>query len=319
MVADVVTVARIERDVREFQAAAANVYKLPSNGQVDGRGCDALWGTSTIQASGAMREMAPITVEEAPLVPMTAYEVSLGFGAIIGIENQQLGGVWMEAGLAQLLGIGPGGALTTKNGPLPVAAVYDWPNDGRDIRFGFAILVPVAADRLFDECWIRAWPLVDENEKLLRSTLVVTSESYPVLIGQVNRNFGVSMDANQLYVERITWHIIWVGPLVLALIGFVATWRRRLEYSAALHAGQGRGAFMLGVVIETGVWVIFGTVLALMVSLVVIRVIGLNETWPVWLSGAIVAWWVVVGALLGAVGAAVMIREKGLFQFFKTR
>ncbi|MDR0782638.1 MAG: hypothetical protein LBE83_02640 [Propionibacteriaceae bacterium] len=317
--ADVVTIMRIERDVQTFQATAANVHKAPAPNQIDGFGCDALAGVSTIKASGAIRERSTITIDQAPLVPMTAYDVTYGFGRVIGIDNLDVPGVWVEAGLAQLLAVSPGATLSTKDGPLQVAGVYDWPNDGRDIRFSYAILVPVVAAQPFDECWIQAWPIIDDNDKLLRSTQIVTSEAYPILIAQVNRNYGVTMDANRLYSERITWHTIWVAPLFLGLFGFLATWRRRLEYSAALHARQARGAFMLGVAIETAVWALTGAGLTSMIDLVVIRLIGLREIWLVWLGGVIIIWCSLVAGLVGGVCASALIREKGLFRFFKTR
>lgn len=317
--ADVIMINRIEHNVHRFQAMAANMYKLDASDQIDGLGCDRLSEASNVQASGAVREVTAITVDQAPEVPMTTYEVSYGFGDILGVYHTQVPGVWIESELAKTLAVNPGDSLSTLNDALQVAAVFDWPNDGRDMRFGFAILVPREFEKPFDECWIQSWPIAEDNDVLLRSTLIVTSDSYPTTVSQVNRTLGISLDANLLYGERITWNAIWIGPLVLLVIGFIATWRRRLEYSANLHAGQTRSELLLGVAIESLIWVITGCWLALMVDLAVIRIVGMTQVWPVWVSCAIVVWGSLVGALFGGLSAALAIREKALFRYLNTR
>ncbi|MCL2483284.1 MAG: hypothetical protein FWF43_07715 [Propionibacteriaceae bacterium] len=309
-VADVVTIHHIEADVHQFQASAADVRTISAPGQVDGVACDQLSAVPSVQAAGAVRQAPSITAAEAPGVSMTAYEVSDGMAGVVGATTTGQTGAWVESALANVLAVGPGDTLSTADGPLQVASVFDWPNDGRDPRFGFAILLPVQAAQSFDECWIRAWPIADDNDTLLRSTLIVSTDSSPFLVSQVNRNLGVNLDAHQQYEQRLTRHGMWVAPLALFLIGFIATWSRRLEHAANLHAGLDRGSFSLGVALESLVWVVAGNLLALMVDVAAIRILGMASIGPVMATCGTIAWLSLAASLLGTLVAAFFIRDK---------
>ncbi|MDR1387965.1 MAG: hypothetical protein LBJ44_10385 [Propionibacteriaceae bacterium] len=316
---DAAAIRDVERQALAFQAAAADVRKLPAAGQIDGAACDGLARVPTVGAAGAVREVDPIQVQQAPGTPLTAYQVTVGLGSVIGLDGADPLGVWIEAGLAQSLLVAPGDVLTTAEGDLPVAAVFTWPDDGRDIRFGFAVLVPRVPDVAFDECWIRAWPVVDDNDQLLRSTVVVSSSMAAVQIGQLNKNLGVELDAHRLFQKRVTRHVQWAAPLAMLMIGFVASWRRRLEYASALHAGQLRGDALLGTGLETLVWAATGALVALAGDLVGIRVLGIAQVKAVWLLGARMVAWSVAAALSGTLLGAWLIRERDLFHYFRTR
>ena len=309
----------IEAQAQVFRASGADVRNLAADGQVDGAACDRLAGVSTVRAAGALRAVAPVVISQAPDVPMTAYEVTVGLGSILGVAPTATPGVWLEQGLADALMVRSGSMLATSDGLTPVDAVFTWPNDGRDARFGFAVLVPVATDRSFDECWMEAWPIVDGNDQLLRSVITVSEAQVPAPIGQLNKNAGTTLDTNRLYHQRVTRHAAWVGPVAFLVMGFLASWRRRLEYAAALHAGEDRGALLLGVALETLVWAATGGLVALVVDAVGMRLLRLEGRWPVSRILADVVWWSLTGAIVGAVAAACLIREKDLFRFFRTR
>ncbi|MDR1077272.1 MAG: hypothetical protein LBL55_01125 [Propionibacteriaceae bacterium] len=317
--ADAATIRDLEGQAQAFQVTAANVRKLPAPGRIDPAACDGLISASTVGAVGAIREVDPIQLSQAPGLPLTSYQVTVGFGPVIGLDSADPVGVWMEAGLAQALLVDRGDILTTAAGELPIAAVFTWPDDGRDARLGFAVLLPRAPDVAFDECWVRAWPVVDDNDQLLRSTVIVSASPVAAQIAQLNRNLGAELDANLLFRQRVTRHVQWVAPLAMAMIGFVASWRRRLEYASALHAGQARGAALLGVGLETLVWAATGTLLALVADLVGIRLLGLIQVGSVWLLGIRVVVWSATAAAAGALLGAALIREKDLFRHFRTR
>jgi len=317
--ADVATVRGMEREARAYQAAAANARKLAAVGQIDGAVCDALTLSSTVQAAGAIRLIDPITVDQAPDVPLTAYEVSPGLGRVITDNDTNRLGVWVEASLADALAIGEGGVLTVSHISMPIAGVFAWPDDGRDARLSFAVLIPVAPDATFDECWLKAWPVFDANDQLLRSTAVVTSMPTPVQVTQLNKSLGVAFDANRMFLERVTSNVRWASPAAMLVIGFVSSRLRRLEYAAALHAGQARGALLLGVGVEALVWAATGACIAVVVDLIAIRIMAFVSACPVWLLSAGVAMNSFIGAIAGALLGAVVIREKDLFRYFRTR
>lgn len=318
-VADAMTLRGIERDALRFHEAAADARKLATPGQIDAATCDRLAGTSTIQAAGAVRETGTTTVDQAPDVPLTTYQVSPGLGAVVGVAAPQPYGVWIEAGLAESLGVRRGDLLTTRAGPMPVAATFTWPDDGRDARLGFAVLVPVVADYPFDECWIRAWPAVDANDQLLLSVMTVSVSGTLAPISQINKNYGTTLDSYALYRGRVTRHVVWVAPLFFLVVGFIASWRRRLEYAAALHARQSRGALLLGVAAETATWASVGALITLTADAAAVRTLGFAQTTPAWMIAANTVWWSALAAVVGALAGATSIREKDLFRFFRAR
>jgi hypothetical protein len=275
--------------------------------------------SSTIQAAGAIREIDPIEIHQAPRVPLTAYEVSVGLSPVIGINDADPIGVWIEAGLAQALMINQGDILSTSFGNMPIAHVFTWPNDGRDARFSFAVLLPVVSNAVFDECWIKSWPVVDDNDQLLRSTVMVSSSMASGQVTQLNKNLGITLDANRLFHERVTRHCLWAAPIAMLVIGFVAPWLRRLEYATALHARQARSALLLGMEIETLIWASTGALVTLVVDMAGIRAMRLAQAWPVWLSCVQVVIWSLLGVVTGALIGTSLIKEKHMFRYFKIR
>jgi len=224
--ADVLVIRQIETDMDVFRSGVADVSKLVAAEHVDGAVCDRLSETATIEGSGAVREAVPLIVNESPNVAMATFEVSLGLASILGLDSPDPFGVWIENELASALMVEQGGSLSTPNGPMTVAGVFAWPNDGRDARFGFSVLVPISSSEQFDECWVRAWPFTDETSHIQRSVVTVSSDQGPAVVAQLNNSLGTAFDPNRLYRERVTRHSLWVAPIVVGAIGFVAVWRR---------------------------------------------------------------------------------------------
>ena len=73
-------------------------------------------------------------------------------------------------------------------------------------------------------------------------------------VTQVNKGFDAHYDARASYVNRSTRWMPWVGLAIGVLVGVFGVRRRRLEYAGALHSGQSKGAQLLGIGVETGVW-----------------------------------------------------------------
>ena len=71
---------------------------------------------------------------------------------------------------------------------------------------------------------------------------------------QVNKGRDAHYDARASYVNRSTRWMPWVGLAIGVLVGVFGVRRRRLEYAGALHSGQSKGAQLLGIGVETGVW-----------------------------------------------------------------
>ncbi|MFD0705361.1 hypothetical protein ACFQY8_06345 [Alloscardovia venturai] len=131
--------------------------------QVDGQSCDDLAteqandtvvGKTRLLNSGALHQGMDIELLSTPGKSVSSYEVTPGFlrmivsndtGSYNIPENKtpiiDTSGVWVSRLVARNFGLTRGSILQTKTGTTRVAGTFNWPNDGRDTRLGYAILV----------------------------------------------------------------------------------------------------------------------------------------------------------------------------------
>lgn len=111
-----------------------------------------------------------------------------------------------------------------------------------------------------------------------------------------------------------------MAAVVAASLGFIAAWRRRLEFAVARHSGVRAGDLAAQLVVETTVWVAFAALWATGAISALIVVVGGVDALPALsvLAGRVV----VAGAcatVIGSVAAVLLAREKHLFVYFKRR
>lgn len=317
---DILTVARLQRDALTFDHSGASTRRVAAEGLINGADCDRLGELKGVRGAGAVKPSSPITLVAVPGDPIPSYAVSPGLSRVLGVQGAPGTGVWVPTSLAQLLGVGEGSVLATRNGPMRVAGTFAHPDDGRDARFGFAVLVPQPATAPFDECWATSWPSVAGLDDALRWTgKVVPDSTTPLTIGQFNNSHGPSYDPGEALDARVTrWG--WLGAVVIGLaLGYAASRRRRLEYASALHAGQSRSAQVLTAMWESTVWVAVGVVVAgLAAAVAAWRVVPEDQV--VVMTGSIPA--LVAGGVSAVVGAVIGVaqtKERHLFGYFKDR
>lgn len=319
-VLDLVAVGGLQDDSLAFEQAGAAIRTVTAEGLVVGEDCDRLAESEGVTSSGAIRAGAPITVSAVPDDPIPSYLASPGLAAVLGVRTTGGAGVWVPDSLASLLGVTEGSILATTRGPMRVAGRFAYPEDGRDARLGYAIVVPERATARFDECWAQSWPGASGLADQLRwAGQVVPGDSTPMTIGQLNNAMGPIYDPGAVLDTRVTrWG--WLGSGVVGLsLGYVAARRRRLEYASALHAGQARAPQVLTALVETMVWVSVALTVAACVAVLVAGyrlpedhlIVLLGEV-PAAVAGGL-------GAILGVVAGVVMARERHLFAYFKDR
>ncbi|MDR0435588.1 MAG: hypothetical protein LBH11_02295 [Propionibacteriaceae bacterium] len=319
-VADVSAIARVDAAAVRFQAAAASMRGIAAERRIDAASCDALARLSTIAASGALSTGEVLRLDAAPMTQFHTYRVSPGFGSLLGVGGATTDGVWVEAELAAALGLQAGMTVPTERGDLTVAALYRWPNDGRDARLGFSILIPESASEPFDECWMSSWPVLPSNDDLLLSTAYVIPGSNAALqVVPLNKNLGRDYDANAEFTSRVTSEARWFALLAGVALAVVAVSRRRMEYAAALHAGQDRTSQLLTVLLETLVWAGAGALTGTVTCLLAARLSGVTDWYTTWLVTVRCPVLAFIGALLGSAGAILCIKERLLFRYFRNR
>lgn len=332
---DLADVISQEREAAARISSLADGMSLVGNQNIDGVSCDRL---ATVPngpfAAGAMRKGDAVVPLAAPGKSLTNYQVSPGMIRLItGVNNRgnaqqsDVSGIWLPLELANTLAAVAGSDIPTDRGMMHVAGVFQWPNDGRDTRFGYAIIEPVSASGRFDECWARQWPRSSQTEQLLFSSMIVTTETGSSQSGMtmsagtrtLNANFSQQYDALARYRQRATRWMPIITTAAGLLIGMISVRRRRLEYAAALHCGQRKADMLAGIGLETCIWAGVGaTVAGCMLTVVAWR--GAYD------SAAIVAWSAVRAPLAlfgsataGAVLTGAAIRERYLFRYFKNR
>lgn len=335
---EALTVIEQERTAVSRIAAAADVSTLVStDAVVDGGACDRLATTpGGPAASGAVRPGPQLAMLATPGRDVTSFAVTQGLIRVIAADGSNgedgIGavngsdptGVWVSAQLADDFGLSRGSRFSSTGGETVVAGVYAWPNDGRDTRFAYAVLVPVGVDaEPFTECWARQWPSGGGLDALLFSALIArtgdVAGASPAGITSLNRSFDRRYDAPALYATRVTRFMPVFAGTVGVFVGFVSVWRRRLEYAGALHSGQRKCDQLLGVAAETMIWDGLGTLSAIGALAAMIWPFAPADPSAVMLSAVRSPVTTFAGTCLGALSVTAVIRESQLFRYFKTR
>jgi hypothetical protein len=324
--ADVNAVAGVVRQVVGFRAAGASVLTLKAEQSVDGQRCSRLMGVGAITGAAALRPGQPVTLAAMPSSPVTGVEATPDLLALlqtiaqpITIDPGTSAGIWLSADVASLLQAQPGDTVPTSAGPVQVAAIYTWPDDGRGRDLGYAMVTPVAADGVFSQCWIETWPLSDTVTNLLNLSVINPNPDNPATINQLNTSLGLQLDGQALLDKRLTAQAGWVAGIAGLLLGFTATRSRRLEIADALHVGITRTALLWQQLLETVIWVTASLIIVAAALLWLVGALGQEPAWAIWLTGlrAVIA--AAATTLLGALLGASSAREKNLAHYAKDR
>lgn len=230
-------------------------------------------------------------------------------------------GVWVSADVSHDFGLVKGSRMQTNHGTVTVAGVFDWPNDGRDMRFAYAMIAPAASSGgVFQECWAKQWPQSDQMDELLLSTATKNpkSEMRPGVTA-LNKGFDAHYDAQKGYLTRVTRWMPYLGLAVGLLLGVISVRRRRLEYAGALHSGESKGAQLLGIELESLIWAGAGTLAACaLLSAYALRM-SQSDPLAVLLAAVRTPLVLLAGVLVSSLLTGSVIRQTQLFRYFKNR
>ncbi|WIB78138.1 hypothetical protein DEJ28_03280 [Curtobacterium sp. MCPF17_002] len=318
--------AAVAKDVRAaaaFVASGAATTVQRAEGRIDGRVCDALAETEGVITSGALRRLDAGTVPAAlPGSAVPTYEVTAGLPGVLGTAGTVgVAGVIVSPAVRESLGLAPGDPLVTAAGTSSeVAGVYDYPDDGRDPDLEYALLAPTADDGApFDACWVTVWPQREDTRAMLRRTVLPASgaddEARPT-VGQLNPRLGAAFAPSAAASAEVPFGAAVVAGLA---VGGAAVARRRLALASDLHVGVQRSVQVLGIVVQHAVWGAVGALVAVGVAVVLVRGLPVDDALPIVLEAAATATLGLVAVVLGGALAAMMVRERALHRYFRSR
>ena len=350
--ADALTILDIHHEADRFVASGGSTYRITQQGGIDPAACESLTSARGVCAAGAIRQTEQkTTFAVLPSTAVPTYEVTPGAlavfaeaadgvpsdssadpsaGSTSGLAEQtdQAGGLWLSHEAAAPLHARAGSVAALRDGrSATIGGVFDWPDDGRDSEFTYTALapVPVVQGERFDSCIVRAWPVPRDMTALLRLAAAPGSAGGSAGAGnqptitQLNTSHGTAFDAQALYNQRLTRWAPAVAAVAGLLLVMAAVWFRRLELASNLHCGVPKTAMVTQALVESLVWVAaallltvpviawfchsaaYGDLKALLGTL--LRIPG---------AGA-------AGSVTGTLLAALWIRERRLFAYFKAR
>jgi hypothetical protein len=310
-----------------WTSSGAAIRAIAVEQGISARSCSALArvqaadASTPIAAAGALAAGPSVTFSATPSSSLPTFLVTPGMAAVLGLPATGPSGVWISDQLAGTLGAVAGDVLQTAAGDLRIAAVFPWPNDGRDQRIAYAVLVPNATTEQFDECWAMVPTSNDAATQLLRTAAQVnTYTAVAAPIGQLNNAAGSDFAAWAQYSSRSSRYALAVLPVFACILGYAAMRMRRLELASARHAGLTLRPLLVMSVVETAAWAVPALGFAA-------GALALAATWTSGRANAAVLLLdatPTLGASLlaaecGAIGAVFLAQERHLFTYFKGR
>ena len=382
MGADWRQIVGVESSVRQWTGSGASTYAITAQGAISGSRCESLRSVNGVRAAGAFREAERLTFAALPSTGVPAYETtphaadvffassSAGADAAIDSDDDSAdsvasssAGLILSRDVADTLGARIDDEQMLQDGrSTRIAGIYEYPDDGRQSGYGYAVLEPVvvadirtddgsdsshsAADDLYDTCLVYAWPAPDGIQSLLRLTLVGSGSetgsmasddsrssqtAQSAQIAQLNTTFGSTPPNASSFTDRVTAPLPWIMLGMWIAVGWFSVWKRRLELASAMHAGYAKPALAVQILLETSAGLLFGCMLASPVLVYALTrglgsgtdgtgTVGAADDSSVILNALVrIPAAGYVGMMIGVVLGLLIVRERHLFVYFKSR
>lgn len=306
-----------------FRERGGSITILSVEGSIDGRACDALADQPGVRAAGAIAlKEPPLTVAGVPQNPLTFFAASPGFATMLPQSTgQRQPGLLLSEATADSLGLAVGDPVFSKAGETVLGGTYDYPDDGRPRGLGYAAIAPSSADGPFNECWIDVYPAAQATIDLLYTAIAADAvlPDSGLSVSQHNQSLGKARDPATDFAERMT-ALFRLAALGLGTgTGFLAVWSRRLEIASALHTGVRRIDQSATTLLEVLAWSAAGAATSIPVIALLTQHLAQTDHLRVVLTALHIPAMAVAGTIIGALTAALTIREARLFAYFKDR
>ena len=316
---DLGSVAGLVERAHAFVDSGAATLVLHTSQRVDGAACQRLASLDHAAAAAITVQHHSVRPAQLPQQDIPVAVATPGMAALLGVQARTAG-VWVSREAADALAVRTGSDLVLDGRHTQVAAVYDYADDGRRVGLGYAIIEPVPASGSFDECWIRRWPMSDATRGLLNSVATRSgTDDDTRTIAQLNPTLGVGFDVEALLEQRVTAGAWWIAALLGAAAGVVPIRLRRLELASARHAGVGLGALWFTSMLELSACLLATWLIVTPGVVLLVGSLAVADAAGCWALALRILVFLSLGATAGASASVVSVRERHLFDYFKSR
>lgn len=315
------TVLRTLESAEVFQSARAATTVLVAPDRVSGSACSAIDRYDDVRAAGALQARSePWQLDALPSAPVNGFEVTPEFIALFQSTDAPrltVGEIVISSDVAEALGAQAGESISI-NGELAfVTAVFQYPADGRDPRLGYSVLSAASEDGAFSECWMAAWPPIDDYRGRLLSALQPGTSPLDAVssVQQLNTRLGADYTAPEDFASRPSQVAWMVGFSLSVLVGAMWSQRRRLETGASLHLGASRRDLVAISVIESLACSFPATV----GTIAFVVAVSITQDPALAALAAAPALTLLPGAAIGSALGVLLVRRSTYFSDFKKR
>lgn len=251
---DAMTVRSIVTEFRAFHSAGATISTVASTRGISGRACERLAGVAGAGAAGAMSDGGGVVFEALPSTTVPSRHVTPHFVDLLPHRvDPAIAGLLLSREVAVALGSDVGQTVATTAGPVAVAGIFDYPDDGRLPGLGWSVLVVVPADGMFDACWLDV-PFVQSPTASFLLTAVAPSPVEKPSVSRLNFRLGEPYDVGEAVRARPSLLAVPSAAVFGVVLGTVLVRLRRLELASALHVGVRRSALLVQLLTENALW-----------------------------------------------------------------
>lgn len=233
----------VQAEEQRYVAMGGDVVIVEAPGAIDVRRCDALRGSSAVEASGAVRREGAVALTVLP-----AHDLELFSASRSWIQWHTGGAASVVA--ASALSDALGARLMMEGNLTPVDATFAWPEDGRRSPVGAGIVQGGLTD-VADQCWVRLADPRREAPSWLTVVALASTEDANVAVTPLNPAAGGVLSAPTGGVRAYAWLLALICG---AVVGWLSWRARAVEAISARAAGVPAAAHAAQSLIESLAW-----------------------------------------------------------------
>lgn len=312
---DLTSITSVLNEAATYRQIGASTLVAEAGNRIDGSACERLSSLPGVSGAGAIRMLQKkARLSTMPQQGVPVIEVTPGMAAVLGVDTKSAG-LWVSSSTKKSLGLEVGDQVVVDGAATSIAGTYDYPSDGRQPGLDYAFLEPVATSAPFDQCWVTQWPTDPTMRSLLNTVINPGNTQDKTTIGQLNPTKGSTFDGLTRFEKRPSRWVAAGAALAGLLIMLIVFLLRRVELASALHAGVRRSDLHKVALAETLVCALIAIILTAPITISLVSRGG--TALVVFALQPLVA--LVWGMLTGTTLAVILIRERHLFDYFKSR